>query len=165
MVNAPPGAGKTTAVASWAANLPPSVGVIWLKLRNASTDAEAALRDQVAAALMHQRPSVIVVDNLPAQLSAWLSQDLELLLAEANHQLSVVLICSGAPALPIYLDLGSADLMKIGFDDLVMDEHEVELVLDQHGVTATEATVAAVLEHTSGWACGVRLAALSLQRV
>ena len=53
--------------------------------------------------------------------------------------------------------------MKIGFDDLVMDEHEVELVLDQHGVTATEATVAAVLEHTSGWACGVRLAALSLE--
>ena len=163
VVTAPPGAGKTTAVASWAANLPPAVGVIWLKLRNAATDAEAALRDQVAAALMHQRPSVIVVDNLPAQLSAWLSQDLELLLAEANHQLSVVLICSGAPALPIYLDLGSADLMKIGFDDLVMDEHEVELVLDQHGVTATEATVAAVLEHTSGWACGVRLAALSLQ--
>ena len=87
-----------------------------------------------------------------------------MLLSQANHQLSVVLICSGSPALPTYLDLGSADFVKIGFEDLVMDEHEVKLVLDQHGVTATEATVAAVLEHTSGWACGVRLAALSLQR-
>ena len=164
VVNAPPGAGKTTAVASWAANLPPSEGVIWLKLRNAATDAEAVLRDQVAAALMSQRPFVIVVDDLPAQLSPRLSQDLELLLSQANHQLSVVLICSGSPALPIYLDLGSSDLIRIGFEDLVMDEHEVKLVLDQHGVTATEGITQAVVEHTTGWACGVRLAALSLQR-
>ena len=69
VVTAPPGASKTTAVASWAANLPPSVGVIWLKLRNAATDAEALLREQVAAALMRQRPSVIVLDDLPAQPS------------------------------------------------------------------------------------------------
>ena len=164
VVNAPPGAGKTTAVASWAADLPPSEGVIWLKLRNAATDAEAVLRDQVAAALMRQRPFVIVVDDLPAQLSLRLSQDLELLLSQANHQLSVVLICSGSPALPIYLDLGSSDLMRVGFEDLVMDEHEVKLVLDQHGVTATEGLTQAVVEHTTGWACGVRLAALSLQR-
>jgi LuxR family transcriptional regulator, maltose regulon positive regulatory protein len=45
-----------------------------------------------------------------------------------------------------------------------MDESEVRVVLDQHGVTATEATIRAVVEHTAGWACGVRLAALSLQR-
>ena len=164
VVNAPAGAGKTTAVASWASTLPPSVGVIWLKLRNGSTDPEVVFRDQIAAALMHQRPSVIVVDDLPAQPHPWLYQDLEMLLSQANPQLSVLLVCSGSPALPSYLDLGSSDLMTIGFDDLLMDENEVELVLDQHGVNPTEATVRAVLEHTAGWACGVRLAALSLQR-
>ena len=164
VVTAPPGAGKTTAVASWAASLSPSVGVIWPKLRKAEADAEALFREQITGALMRQHPSVIVLDDLPVQPSPSLSQDLEMLLSQANHQLSVVLICSGSAALPLYLDLGSADLMRIGFEDLVMDEHEVKLVLDQHGVAATEATVAAVLEHTSGWACGVRLAALSLQR-
>lgn len=163
VVNAPPGAGKTTAVAWWAANLPPSVSVVWPKLRYAATDAEAVLRDRIAAARMQQGPSVIVLDDLPAQPSPPLSQDLEMLLSEANHQLSVVLICSGSAALPLYLDLGSADLMKIGFEDLVMGEGEVKLVLDQHGVTATEATIRAVVDHTVGWACGVRLAALSLQ--
>ena len=164
VVTAPPGAGKTTAVGSWAANLPPSVGVIWHKLRHAGPDAEAVLRDQIAAALMHQPPSVIVVDDLSAEPSPSLSQDLEMLLSQANHQLSVVLIGSGLAALPLYLDLGSVDLMRIGFEDLVMDEHEVQLVLDQHGVSATEATIRAVVEHTAGWACGVRLATLSLQK-
>jgi LuxR family transcriptional regulator, maltose regulon positive regulatory protein len=164
VVNAPPGTGKTTAVASWAANLPSSVSVVWLKLSSRSTDPDAAFRQQIAGALLQQRPSVIVLDDLPAEPSFSLSQHLEMLLSQADHQLSVVLICSGSAALPLYLDLGSADLMKIGFKDLVMDEGEVKLVLDQHGVTATEATIRAVLEHTVGWACGVRLAALSLQR-
>jgi ATP/maltotriose-dependent transcriptional regulator MalT len=51
---------------------------------------------------------------------------------------------------------------QVGFEDLVMDEDEVRLVLDQHGVNATEATVRAVLEQTGGWAYGVRLAAAAL---
>jgi ATP/maltotriose-dependent transcriptional regulator MalT len=74
VVSAPPGAGKTTAVASWAANRPASMGVIWLKLRSAASGAEAILREQIAAALMDEGPSLIVVDGLPAQLSPWLSK-------------------------------------------------------------------------------------------
>ena len=164
VINAPAGAGKTTAVASWAASLPPSVGVIWMKLRNGATDPEAAVREQIAAALMNQGPSVVVLDDLTAGPSHVLYHDLEMLLSQANHQLSVVLICSGSPALPSYLDLGSGDLMTIGFQDLMMDENEVRLVLDRHRVNPTEQTIRAVLEHTVGWAHGVRLAALSLQR-
>ena len=164
VINAPAGAGKSTAVASWAASLPPSVGVIWMKLRNGATDPEAAVREQIAAALMNQGPSVVVLDDLTAEPSHVLYHDLEMLLSQANHQLSVVLICSGSPALPGYLDLGSGELMTIGFQDLMMDENEVKLVLDRHRVNPTEQTIRAVLEHTVGWAHGVRLAALSLQR-
>ena len=162
VVNAPVGAGKTIGVASWATNLPPSLDVTWLKLNSRSPDPEAIFRDQINGALTH-RPSVIVLDDLPAQPPSWLSEDLEMLLSQADHQLSVVLISSGSAALPPYLDLGSGDLVKIGFEDLMMDENDVELVLDRHGVIPAGMTIRAVLEHTSGWACGVRLAALSLQ--
>ena len=165
VVTAPPGAGKTTAVGSWSKSSTIGGRRSGRNAAHAGPDAEAVLReDQIAAALMHQPPSVIVVDDLSAEPSPSLSQDLEMLLSQANHQLSVVLIGSGLAALPLYLDLGSVDLMRIGFEDLVMDEHEVQLVLDQHGVSATEATIRAVVEHTAGWACGVRLATLSLQK-
>jgi LuxR family maltose regulon positive regulatory protein len=135
-----------------------------MKLRNGASDPEAVVREQIAAALMHQGPSVVVLDDLTAAPCHGLHEDLEMLLSQPNQQLSVVLICSGSPALPSYLDLGSADLTTIGFQDLMMDENEVKLVLDQHSVNPTEQTIRAILEHTVGWAHGVRLAALSLQR-
>ena len=161
MISAPTGAGKTVGVASWARDLDPSVGVIWVRLRNGS---DGLPLDQISADLAQQSRAAIVCDDFPAEPSAALIQDLEVLLAQPDRRLSIVLICSTSPIVPIHL-LNARDLVTINFDDLVMDEKEIKLVLDQHGLKASEATVRAVLEHTGGWAAGVGLAVTALAQL
>jgi ATP/maltotriose-dependent transcriptional regulator MalT len=180
MISAPPGAGKTIGVASWARNLHQSAGVIWVGLRDESIDGLPL--DQISAELAQHRRAVLVCDDFPAAPSAPLMQDLEVLLSQPDRRLSpaprlntdrrlnpdrrlnIVLISSTAPMVPIHT-LGQRDLTTINFDDLVMDEQEVRLVLDQHGVRASETTIRAVLEHTAGWAAGVGLAADTLAQL
>jgi ATP/maltotriose-dependent transcriptional regulator MalT len=163
MISAPTGAGKTIGVALWARDLDPSLGVIWVKLRKDSTD--GLLNDQISADLAEGNRTVLVCDDFPAEPSASLIQDLEVLLSQALGRLSIVLICSAPPVVPLHRLMGPAHLTTISFDDLAMDENEVRLVLDQHGVTASEATIRAVLEHTAGWAAGVSLAATALAQL
>ena len=163
MISAPSGAGKTIGVASWTRNLHPSVGVIWVRLRKGSTDGLPL--DQISAELDQLGEVVVVCDDFPTEPSAPLIQDLEVLLSQADRRLSIVLICSAPPTVPLHRLMEPAHLTTISFDDLAMDENEVRLVLDQHGVTASEATIRAVLEHTAGWAAGVSLAATALAQL
>ncbi|HEX5907013.1 MAG TPA: LuxR C-terminal-related transcriptional regulator [Propionibacteriaceae bacterium] len=163
MISAPAGAGKTVGVALWARNLRPSVGVIWVRLRTGSIDGLPL--DQISAELDQLGEMVVVCDDFPAEPPASLVQDLEVLLSQADPQLSIVLICSAPPIESLHRLMGPARLTTINFDDLAMDEDEVRLVLDQRGVTASEATIRAVLEHTAGWAAGVSLAAIALAQL
>jgi LuxR family maltose regulon positive regulatory protein len=163
MISAPAGAGKSIGVAAWARDLHQTVGVIWVELRSEST---AALPlDQITAELDRQSRVVVVCDDFPAAPSASLVGDLEVLLSQADRRLSIVLICSTSPVVPLQPPLDPHDLITIHIDDLVMDEYEVELVLDQHGVKASDTTIRAVLEHTAGWAAGVGLAADTLAQL
>jgi ATP/maltotriose-dependent transcriptional regulator MalT len=161
MISAPNGAGKTIGVASWALDLHPSVGVIWMRLRKGS---DGLPLDQISAELAQCSQVVLVCDDFPAEPSAWLVQDLDVLLSKPDPRLSIVLICSSIPIVPSQL-LNPHDLTTINFDDLVMDDNEVRHVLDQHGVTTSEATIRAVLEHSKGWAAGVELAAIALAQL
>ena len=163
MISAPVGAGKTIGVASWARELDLSVGLIWIGLRDESTGGLPL--DQIFAELAQYRRVVLICDDFPAAPPVQVMRDLEVLLSQPDHRsgpdhrLSIVLISSTPPIVPIHHTLRPADLATINFDDLVMDEQEVRLVLDQHRVKASEMTIRAVLEHTAGWAAGVSLAA------
>ena len=169
MISAPSGAGKTIGVASWARNLHQSVGVIWVGLRDESADGLPL--DQIFTELAQHRRAVLVCDDFPVAPSAQLTQDLEVLLNQPDgrlspdRRLSIVLISTTPPIVPIHHSLGQRDLTTINFDDLVMDEPEVGIVLDQHGVKASETTIRAVLEHTAGWAAGVGLVADTLAQL
>jgi ATP/maltotriose-dependent transcriptional regulator MalT len=163
MISAPTGAGKTIGVALWARDLDPSLSVIWVKLRKDSTD--GLLNDQISADLAEGNRTVLVCDDFPAEPSASLLQDLEVLLSRPDRQLSLVLISSAAPIVSLHWLVDPANLTTINFDDLVMDENEIRLVLDQHGVKPSEATIRALLEHTGGWAAGVSLAATALAQL
>src|SRR5688572_23509553 len=128
MISAPSGAGKTIGVASWTRNLHPSVGVIWVRLRKGSTDGLPL--DQISAELDQPGEVVVVCDDFPAEPSASLVQDLEVLLSRDDRRLSIVLTCSVPPIVPVHRLVGPAHLTTINFDDLAMDENEVRLVLD-----------------------------------
>ena len=163
MISAPAGAGKTIGVAAWAGDLHPSVGVIWVDLRSASTDGLPL--DQIAAEVDRHSRVVVVCDDFPAAPPASLIGDLEVLLSQPDRRLSTILICSTLPIVPLHHPLDPHDLITIHIDDLVMDEYEIRLILDQHGVKASETTIRAVLEHTAGWAAGVGLAADTLAQL
>jgi ATP/maltotriose-dependent transcriptional regulator MalT len=160
VISAPTGSGKTLGVAWWAWNLHPSVSVIWVNFREDSTD--CGLLDRIPAEPDQRSQAVLVCDDFPAEPSTRLVQDLELLLSRHDLQLNIVLICSTAPTGLIDHLLGRHDLTTVDFDDLVMDQTEIGLVLDQHGVKGSDTTIRAVLEHTAGWAAGVGLAATAL---
>ncbi len=155
VITAPVGAGKTTGVALWARNLRSSANVTWVDLHNGSVP-------DGLPAIVSGWPSVVILDGFPVRPSDQLCEYLELLLCQFESQQNVILISSGLPAIPT-IHFGGSDLVKIGFDDLVMDENEVELLLCQYGVRTTEAMVQAVLERTAGWAYGVRVAAQSVK--
>jgi ATP/maltotriose-dependent transcriptional regulator MalT len=160
MISAPTGSGKTLGVTWWAWNLHPSVDVIWANLSKDLPHRE--LLDQIPDDLGRRDQAVLVCDDSPAEPSDRLVQDLELLLSQPDRQLSIVLICSTAPIGPIDHLLRQHDLTTIDFDDLVLDETEVGLVLEQHSVRGSDTTIRAILEHTAGWAAGVDRAATAL---
>jgi ATP/maltotriose-dependent transcriptional regulator MalT len=161
MISAPEGAGKTIGVASWAWDLHPSVGVVWMSLPKGS---DGLPLDQISAHLARRGRTVLVCDDFPAEPSTRLIQDLEVLLSRPDPRLSIILICSTSAMVPTRL-LNPHGLATINFDDLVMDENEVRLALDQQGVKASGTTIRAVLEHTGGWAAGVGLVATTLAQL
>jgi len=163
LLTAPAGAGKTTGVASWARNSRRSAKVIWVECGNGSVDPTGFVRELHTELAPSGEPSLVVLDEFPAHPSPRITQDLGLLLTQPAERLHIVLIGSASPVLPLHRFLGSGDLVKVDFDDLVMDHNEVQLVLAQHGLKTTDSTVEAVLQHSAGWAWGVRVAALSLQ--
>jgi LuxR family transcriptional regulator, maltose regulon positive regulatory protein len=163
VITAPAGAGKTTGVAAWVRDFGPLADVTWVKLGDRSIDSPGLLRVLRSDLASEDEPGLVILDDWPTHPSPGLVKEFSTLLSRAGQNLHVVLIASATPALPLHRLLGSGNLVKVGFDDLVMDQNEVKLVLAQHGVETSDATVQAVLEHTAGWAWGVHVAALCLQ--
>jgi LuxR family transcriptional regulator, maltose regulon positive regulatory protein len=113
--------------------------------------------------LRHSGPRLLVLDDYPTGDIGALGRDLEVVLDHARRGLSLVVISRGEPALAVQRHHVAGGLTRITVPDLAMDWHEVAGVLARHDVDARELTARTVERHTSGWACGVRLAALALR--
>ena len=69
---------------------------------------------------------------------------------------------SAEPALDLHRFAAAGELVRVSDADLVMDAGEIAGVLRLGDGPATATSVAAVADHTTGWACGVRRAAVAL---
>ncbi|MDF5756914.1 LuxR C-terminal-related transcriptional regulator [Spongiactinospora sp. TRM90649] len=192
LVTGPPGAGKTTSVSSWILSGRPPGPVAWVSLDPADHTpgrfwplvTEALLRacgedlrpeprgpdgvrgPELAAALAgREQPVVLVLDDFQPKRRDEFSAEIVRLARAAFPALRVVLIARREPPLPLRrLRLGG-ELTEIGGDDLALGERDLVALLAQHELSLSPRSVQSLLERTEGWAAGLRLAAMTMERL
>jgi LuxR family transcriptional regulator, maltose regulon positive regulatory protein len=192
VVTGPPGAGKTMALALWAAAEPGLVawvsldefdnrpGVFWsyvlAALGRCGVVMPRALRAAVrgregddgfllrlAAALADQDPTVtLVLDDLHLLTEPQVLKGLDFVLRNAGAGLRLAVSSRMDPLLPLHRYRLNGQLAEIRARDLAFSVAEAGLLLAQHGSTLTAEWLEGLTHRTEGWAAGLRLAAISL---
>ena len=191
VLTAPVGAGKTMALALWAAAGPGTVawvsldefdnrpGVFWsyvvAALRRSGVALPAALpaargREAghvfllgLAAALAAQDPPVtLVLDDLHLLTDPTVLDELDYVLRNAGAGLRLVVAARMDPPLPLHRCRLAGELTEIRASDLAFTTAEAGLLLARHGSTVTADALERLTRRTEGWAAGLRLAAISM---
>ncbi len=192
VVTGPPGAGKTMALALWAAAESGAVawvgldefdnrpGVFWsyvvAALRQSGVAIPKALRAlpherqgedgfllRLTAALAAQDPPVtLVLDDLHLLTDPGALKGLEFVLRNAGSGLRLLVASRMDPLLPLHRYRLAGELTEIRASDLAFSVDEAGLLLDQHGGLLTADALESLNRRTEGWAAGLRLAAISL---
>jgi len=191
IVTGPPGAGKTMALALWAAAEPGAVawvgldefdnrpGVFWsyvvAALRQAGVAIPKALRAvppergedgfllRLTAALAAQVPPVtLVLDDLHLLTDPGVLKGLEFVLRNGGSGLRLLVASRMDPLLPLHRYRLAGQLTEVRARDLAFSLDEAGLLLDQHGGLLTADALESLNQRTEGWAAGLRLAAISL---
>ena len=190
VVTGPPGAGKTMALALWAAAETGTVawvgvnefdnrpGVFWsyvvAALRRSGVALPAALPAArgpdaghafllgLAAGLAAQDPPVtLVLDDLQRLTDPRLLDGLGYLLRNTGAGLRLVVSARMDP-LPLHRYRLAGELAEIRSSDLAFSTAEAGLLLARHGRTMPAHLVECLTRRTEGWAAGLRLAAISM---
>ncbi|HLN68627.1 MAG TPA: LuxR C-terminal-related transcriptional regulator [Streptosporangiaceae bacterium] len=192
VVTGPPGAGKTMAVALWAAAETGPVawvgldefdngpGTFWsyavAALRRSGVALPKELRAlphgrdhddefllRLTAALAAQDPPVtLVLDDLHLLTDPGVLKGLDFMLRNAGSALRVVVTSRVDPLLPLHRYRLAGQVTEIRASDLAFSITEAGLLLAQHGSTLTADSLECLTQRTEGWAAGLRLAAISL---
>jgi LuxR family transcriptional regulator, maltose regulon positive regulatory protein len=186
----PAGAGKTTALALWAAAEPGTVA--WIGLDEYDNEPEvfwsyvvAALRRagvavpgrlstavreaghlfllRLTAALAAQNPPVtLVLDDLHLLTDPTVLDGLDYVLRNTGAGLQLVASARTDPPLPLHRYRLAGELTEIRASDLAFTVAEARLLLARHGITLPADTLESLTRRTEGWAAGLRLAAISM---
>ena len=190
VVIAPVGAGKTTALALWAAAQPATVawvgldefdnrpGTFWANVVAALRRSGAAIplalpaargRDAdhvfllwLAAALAAQDPPVtLVLDDLHLLTDHEELDGLNYLLRNVGPGLRLV-VSARMDTLPLHRYRLAGELTEIRARDLAFTVAETGLLLARHGSTLTADSLERLTRRTEGWAAGLRMAGISM---
>jgi LuxR family transcriptional regulator, maltose regulon positive regulatory protein len=190
VVTGPPGAGKTMALASWAATEPGTVawvgldeydnrpGAFWpyvvAALRRSDVAVprlEATRRRTAGHELVLQlatllaaldRPVRLVLDDLHLLTEPRVLRELDVVLRKAGSGLRLAVASRMDPLLPLHCYRAAGQLAEIRAADLAFSTAEAWLLLGQHGITLTAEALESLTRRTEGWAAGLRLAAISM---
>ncbi|GIF40298.1 LuxR C-terminal-related transcriptional regulator [Actinoplanes xinjiangensis] len=184
------GSGKTQLLASWARSravewpfawitlehgdeqLPTFWGYVVEGLRRSGVDVPAVtggvitrgfLGRLAAAVEEHPTPVVLILDGASQLPGRDWAAGLEYVLSHAGT-LRVVLTGRWDPPLPLYRYRLAGLLYELRTADLAFTADEVSRLMRLHGVELAAPELATLLEHTEGWAAGIRLSACALQR-
>jgi ATP/maltotriose-dependent transcriptional regulator MalT len=192
VLTGPAGAGKTIALASWAAAEPGAVA--WVSLDGCDTrpsafwsHVTAAMRRsgvavpevpdeaggradhhvfllRLASALAAQDPPVtLVLDDLHLLAGPTVLDGLDYVLRNAGPGLRLIVSSRAHPLLPLHRYRLAGQLAEIGAGHLAFSVAEVRQVLARHGITLPADWLEFLTRRTGGWAAGTRLAALSVR--
>jgi LuxR family maltose regulon positive regulatory protein len=190
VITGPPGAGKTMALALWAAAEPRAVawvnvdefdnrpGVFWsyaiealrrsgIAIPQAGAGWERAddhvLALRLAAALAANDPPVtLVLDDLHLLTTPQVLRELDFVLRNAGAGLRLAVSSRIDPLLPLHRYRVSGHLAEIRAADLAFSSAEAGQLLAQHSITLPADPLECLVRRTEGWAAGLRLAALSM---
>ena len=192
VVTGPPGAGKTMALALWAAA--ERGAVAWISLEDFDSQPGAFWSYAVAAlgrsgvtlpkalsaasrrrltdhtflvrlssALAAQNPPVtLVVDDLHVLTRPTILNELDFVLRNAQPSLRLVVSSRGDPLLSLHRYRLAGELTEIRASDLAFSAAEARLLLAQHGSALSADSLKCLVRRTEGWAAGLRLAAISM---
>jgi LuxR family maltose regulon positive regulatory protein len=131
----------------------------------APAEVNEAFLDRLLLALEElDAPVVVVLEDLhevSAPRALGTIDTLVRLLPECVH---LLLITRSDPPLSLHRLRVGGGLSEIRHADLAFTRDEAVALLSQHGLTLDDPEVERLMERTEGWAVGLRLAALSLQR-
>lgn len=110
-------------------------------------------------------PVTIVVDQFDAiGARREVAEELHFVLHHAARHLRVVLTTRHDPHLPLHRYRAAGEMSEIRNSDLVFDAPTASALLARHGLDPDPADVQALVQRTEGWAAGLRLCALAMQR-
>ena len=192
VVTGPPGAGKTMALALWAAAEPRAVawisldrydnqpGAFWsyvvaaLSRSGVAIPREwpAAVRGRAAdhefllrlvSVLAAQDPPVLLVlDDFHLITEPDVLHGLDFVLRNVGSGLRVVVSSRMDPLLRLHRYRLAGELTEIRASDLAFNIAEAGQLIDQHGGTLSADSLQCLTRRTEGWAAGLRLAAISM---
>jgi LuxR family transcriptional regulator, maltose regulon positive regulatory protein len=137
-----------------------SVGAETQPAATAALDADE-LVDRVVSELAEQaEPVVLVIDDVHELRSADALRQLEQLLAVLPSSARVVLSSRRDPAIRLHRLRLADEVAEIRAGDLRFSQRETRELLVASGISLSDAGVAALYEHTEGWAAGLRLAVI-----
>lgn len=192
LVSARAGAGKTVLLSAWAASNPP-IDVAWLTLDrddnwspsfwlaiHAALDKADAGDAATGARLLHERettsasvstrlnartaPVAVVLDDFQEIENKVVLRELDALLLHAPQQLRLVIATRADPALRLQRLRLAGELSEIRASDLAFTSDECRALLGRVAEHLFDEDIEALRERTEGWAAGIRLAAMSLER-
>ncbi len=166
LIVAPPGYGKSTLLAEWAAA--DERPFMWLTLRPGDRDAiavAAAIQGALAEMGCLDRPDrrfVLVLDDAHTIPAAALRSVTTSLLDQLGEGSQIALASRSEPALPVGRLRAHRSLVELRTSDLAMSPAEAAALLRLAGLELDFTAVQALWRRTEGWPVGLYLAALSL---
>ncbi|KOT92484.1 transcriptional regulator [Streptomyces rimosus subsp. pseudoverticillatus] len=119
----------------------------------------------LAARLAGRRdPVVLVLDDFHTEPGSPTAEDIIALLKHAAPVLRLVVLARRDPPLHLHRLRLSGELTELRTADLAFDDRETAALLAQHGVEVSKQVVSALRQRADGWAAGLRLAAMSMEK-
>ena len=169
-VVAPPGYGKTVALAQWA-GAHPRRRIRWLALRPEHDDPVAfarvlagALGESALADLGMMSPTTLVLDDFHVLTNPALLEDFAAFVESAPTALHLVIATRHDLPFVLYRLRSVGSSIEVRQDDLAFDASDAaELLARLSGTPLADSQVDALVARTEGWVAGLQLAALSLR--
>ncbi|WP_234362179.1 LuxR C-terminal-related transcriptional regulator [Streptomyces sp. IMTB 1903] len=110
------------------------------------------------------RPVVLVLDQFDTAQPAALTEGLDFVLRHAAGGLRIVLTSRTDSLLPLHRYRAAGEIAEIRHADLRFTHADAEALLSEHRLDISQDGIRLLLQRTEGWAAGVRLCALAMQR-